>query len=182
MEGHPHQGLRGPPGCEQQGRGLVGGDAELAGQAVGCPIGLDAQPHDQIEVPGMAGGIEDLGQFVMAIEREGANAIVEIGLRYGRPALHRMHEGHLRAGGMTGHKLDLGDRGDVKAPQPLTPQAFDDPGRRVGLNSVENIAVEVCLEPMRRYGQDVRSHEGDRTFRRPLTDQVQGCMIRVQFT
>jgi len=44
------------------------------------------------------------------------------------------------------------------------------------------VAFEVFLEPARRYGHGARSHECDRTFRRPLTDQVQGRMVRAQLT
>ena len=44
------------------------------------------------------------------------------------------------------------------------------------------VALEVFLEPVRRYGHRARSRKCDWTFGRPLTDQVQGRMIRVQFT
>ena len=85
-------------------------------------------------------------------------------------------------GGVLGHQLDLGDRGDVKGPQTLFSQGADCPSRGIGLHGVKDFAFEVVLEPARRYGQNVRPHKGDRAFGGPLADQVQGIMVRAQFT
>ena len=61
-------------------------------------------------------------------------------------------------------------------------EGLDDPRRRIGLHRVEDVAFEIFLEPARRYRHRVRSRNGDRAFRWPLTDQVQGRMVRAQFT
>ena len=182
MESDTHQGFCRPAGGQKQRWRFVHRDTELPRKRVSGPFRLDAQSNDEIEVPGVSGCIEDLGQFVEAIERESANAIIEVGLGYGGSALHRMHELHPSAGRMFGDQLDFRDGSDVKPVNASLVQRPDCPGRRVGLDSVKNVAAEICLEPARRYGQNVRPHEGDRTFRRPLTDQVQGRMIRAQFT
>ena len=49
-------------------------------------------------------------------------------------------------------------------------------------DGVENVALESVLEPARRDRYRIWSRERDWTFRQTITDQVQGRMIRVQFT
>ncbi len=118
----------------------------------------------------------------MGVEGEGAHAVVEIGRADGRAALHRVHEGDPGAGGVGPHALDLGERGDIEGLDSLGRQTFDDPRRRVGLHRIEDVAGKALPEPASRYGQGAAPHQGDRALRRPLTDQVQGRMVRVQFT
>ena len=93
-----------------------------------------------------------------------------------------MHEGDARLGQDRAHQPDLGDRGGVKAGHARLDQGLDDPARRVRLNGVEDVGLQIVLEPARRYGNRARPHEGDRTLRGPLADQVQGKLVRAQFT
>ena len=79
-------------------------------------------------------------------------------------------------------QLDLGDRGHIEGRHAVFNEGLDDPRRRIGLHRVEDVAFEIFLEPARRYRHRVRSRNGDRAFRWPLTDQVQGRMVRAQFT
>ena len=118
----------------------------------------------------------------MTIQGKGPDTIVEIGLRDGGTALYRVHERHLRTRSVARHQVDLRHGGHVIAVKAGLPQGLDDPRRGVGLDGVENVAAKVSLEPLRRYGQDVGAHKCDRTFRGPLTDQVQGRLVRAQFT
>ena len=79
-------------------------------------------------------------------------------------------------------QLDLGQGGDVEGVDALLDQGLDDPARRVRLHRIEDVGFQIILEPARRYGNRTRTHECDWTFRRPLTDQVQGKLVRAQFT
>ena len=182
MEGDAHQLFRRAARRQKKRRRLVGRDSELAAQSIGRPLRLDRQTHDQIEIARAAGGVENLGQLVMAVEREGPHPVIEIGAGDGRPALDRVHEGHAGARRVAGHELDFRNRRDIERPHAIFRQGLDDPRGRIGLYRVKDVAVKISLEPARRYGQNVGAHKCDRTLRRPLTDQVQGRMIRVQFT
>src|SRR5690606_21926224 len=110
-----------------------------------------AHAHDQVQVGGVAGGVEDLGQLVMAVEREGADAEVEIGAGDGPAALHRMHEGQARVGADRTHQFDLGDGGHVEGGDARVDQGLDDPARRVRLHGIEDVSLKIVLEPARRY-------------------------------
>jgi hypothetical protein len=61
-------------------------------------------------------------------------------------------------------------------------QRLEDPGRRIGFDGVKNFAREIVLEPAPSFSNTVRTYTDDRTFYVPRTDQVQGSMVRVQFT
>ena len=183
MERHAHQVLGGAAGGQQQGRGLVGLHAELAAKRIkGRAVGGCGQAHDQVQILGVAGGVENLGQFFVGVQGEGPHAVVEIGRGNSLPALDRVHEGQPRARRMFSHELDLGDRRHVEGPDALFGQGPDRPPRGVGLHGVKDVAFEVVLEPARRYGQNARPHKGDRPIGGPLADQVQGIMVRAQFT
>ena len=136
--------------ASSSGGGLARLDAELAGQRIGRALGLDRQADDQVEVLAPAGDLEDLLQLLEGVEREGAHAVVEVGLRDRGAALHRMHEGQPGARRVRRHQLDLGDRGHVEAAHAVGRERLDHPRRRVRLNGVEDVAFEVVLEPARR--------------------------------
>ncbi len=182
VEGHAHQLLGRPPGGEQQRRRLVGGDAELSGQGVGRALRGDRQTDHEVEVAGPPRGLEDLLELLVGVEGEGPDPVVEVRPGDRAPALDRVHEGHARLRDGLSDELDLGQRGHVERAHAIVPQGLDGPRRGVRLDRVEDVAFEVVLEPACRYGHRVGSHKCDRTFRGPLTDQVQGHMVRVQFT
>ena len=115
VEAYPHQAIGdGAARGQKQGRGLVGRDAELARQRIGRTIGGDGHAHHQVQIRGTAGGIKNLQQLVVAVERKGAHAQIEIGARDRIAALDRMHEGQTRIGADRTHQFDLGERGDVE--------------------------------------------------------------------
>ena len=150
MEGDAHQLVGGPAGGEQQLGRLIGVDPELAGQGIGRALGRDPQAHNEVQVGGLARGVEDLGQLFVRIQREGADPMVEIGRRDRPAVLHRMHEGHARARHELGDQLDLGQARHVEGPHTVRRQGLDDPRRRIGLHSVEDVAFKIFLEPTGR--------------------------------
>ena len=152
VEADAHQVLGGAAGGQQQGGGVVHLDAELARQAVGRALGLHAHADDQVQVLGLAGGVQDLGQLFVGVEREGLHAVVEVRGRDGGAALDRVHEGHARARGLVGHQLDFVQRRDVERPHAGLRQLTDHPRRRIGLHRVEDVAFKFGLEPARGYG------------------------------
>jgi hypothetical protein len=160
-----HQVLGRAAGGQQQGRGVMRLDAELARQRIGRALGLHAHADDQVEVLGLAGRVQDLGQLFVGVERERPHAVFEIGGRDRRAALHRMHEGHARAGGMFADEFDLVERRHVEGSDAGGHEFADHPRRRIGLHRVKDVAFKFSLEPARRYRHRVRSHECDRTFR-----------------
>ncbi|MNI60874.1 hypothetical protein D3C73_1161140 [compost metagenome] len=167
---------------QQQGGGLIRGDAELARQGIGGAVRRHAHAHDQVQIVGLAGGLEDLVQLVMAVQHEGAHAVIGIGGLDRAAALDRVHEGQARVRADRTDQLDLGERGDVEGVDALFDQGLDDPARRVRLHRIEDVGFQIVLEPGCRYGDGARTHECDRTFRGPLTDQVQGNLVRAQLT
>ena len=64
-------------------------DAELTGQGVCGAVHRHRQADDQVEVPRLTGGVEDLGQLFVGIQRKGADAMIEVGGGNGASALHR---------------------------------------------------------------------------------------------
>ncbi len=97
-------------------------------------------------------------------------------------ALDRVHEGQACIGADRANQLDLGNRGHVEGVDALGHQGFDHPARRVRLHRIEDVGFQIILEPLRRYGNRAGTHKCDRTLRGPLTDQVQGKLVRAQFT
>ena len=142
VERHAHQAvLDGLARGQQQGRSLVRRHAELARQRIGRAIGRDGHADDQVQVGAAAGGVENLVQFVHTVQREGADAVIEIGLGDRRPALDRMHEGQAHVMADRTDQFDLGDGGHVEAANAGLDQGLDDPTRRVRLHSVEDVGL-----------------------------------------
>ena len=139
-------------------------DPKLAGQGIGRALGNDGQTHDQRQVFGTPGRLEDLLQLLVAVQREGIHAVTKVGSGDGLAALDRVHEGHAGAWRMRSHELDLRDRGHIEGRHTVRGQGLDDPWGRVRFHSVEDVAFKLVLEPARRYRHRIRPRKGDRTF------------------
>ncbi|MNI66896.1 hypothetical protein D3C73_1224890 [compost metagenome] len=118
----------------------------------------------------------------MAVEHEGAHAVVGVGRTDRAAALDRVHEGQTRVRADRPNQFDLGQGRHVEGVDAVLDQGLDDPARRVRLHRIEDVGFQIILEPLRRYGNGAGTHECDRTLRGPLTDQVQGKLVRVQLT
>ncbi|MNC52412.1 hypothetical protein D3C75_1017580 [compost metagenome] len=75
----------------------------------------------------------------MAVQHEGAHAVVGVGRTDRAAALDRVHEGQARVRTDRANQLDLGQRGHVKGVDALLDQGLDDPTRRVRLHCIEDV-------------------------------------------
>ncbi len=166
----------------EQGRSRVLVDAELAAELVGGVLVRHRKPHDEGEIFRAAGGRDDLLELGLAVEREDAHAVLEVRPLDRLARLHRMHEGHLRVRITGRDELDLSLGGDVEPAQPGRIHGIERPWGRVRLDGVEHFARKFSLEPGSRYRNPFRPHACDRQFWESIPDQVQGRLIREQFT
>ncbi len=155
--------------------------AELVGQRQVGAFARGRQANDQVQVGGIAGGLQDFRQLFVRIEAEGAHTVIGIGLRNGGAALDRVHEGQAGARQGRTDELDFVERRDVERAHAGAPQGFKHPRRRIGFDGVKDIALEVGLEPLGGNSDGSTAHEGDGAFRRLLADQVQGGSVCVHF-
>ena len=163
METHAQLVGMGPGLPDQLGR-LIGGHTELAGQREHGTVIGNREPDDQRDVLGVIGFLDDLAQLRLAIERKDPHAEFIIGAADGLPALDRMQEGHAGLRAPLGDELDLGDRGHVEKARTGPVQRIDDPSAGVRLDGVENLAREIFLEPVARFGNAIRTCADDRAF------------------
>ncbi len=170
------------PRLLQKGGSVLFGDAELVRQRVGRVLVGHGEAHDEREVVSALRCGDDLFQLRLAVEREDADAMLEIGALDSLARLHRVHERHLRVGIARRDQLDFLLGSDVEPAEARCVDGVERPRRRVRFDSVEHFARKVIPEPVGRYRNPVRTHACDRHFWESFPDQVQGRMKREQFT
>src|SRR6185503_14219581 len=94
---------------------------------------------------------DDLFEFRLAVEREDAHAMLEVGALDSLARLHRMHEGHLRVAVTRGDQLDFSFGSDIEPAKAGSVAGVERPRRRVRLYCVEDFTWKVIPEPSSRY-------------------------------
>ncbi len=148
--------------------------AEFGGKAQLRMVGRDADAHAQFKVGRRhaigGGGADDLFQFLVAVEAEGAHAMVVIGLRDRTFRLHRVHEAQLRIGQEFVHEAHFAQRGDVIMRDPRRPQRFKQRGRGIGLYGVERPARKLLDKEAGGARRSMRTKECYGLIRRKSAD------------
>ena len=130
------------PRGAQQGGGLGGLGAELAGEIVACRAGRQGDAHDQAEIAGIAGFRQDLREFIGAVEHEIAHGVHMVGFGNGRACLHRMHKMDVGCRKQAPDQGHLGERRAIELAHAAGPEGMQHRRVRIALHRIENVARE----------------------------------------
>ena len=160
--------------------------AKLARERQLGEFGRDAQADQQLEVfcraaVGRAARVDDLGQLFLAIEAEGAAAVLVIRLGNRAARLDRMHEAQFRIGQQPAHQPHFGDRGDIVMGDPVVPQDTDQIGRGIRFYRVECTPAKAVHEETRSACRSVRTVQDNRFVRRKRRNYGSSVGISGQF-
>ena len=150
---------------DQQRLHLGGLGPEFGGEAELGMIRRDADADQQVQIFGALRGDDDLLQLLLGIEREGAHAMIGIGLANRLLRLHRMHEADHRFGQDLGDQTHFGDRGHVVMRDSALPQNPEEIRRGIGLDRVERLARKLLDEETGGAPGGVRTKERNRLDR-----------------
>ena len=129
-------------GGAQQRRRVFHGGAELAGQVVdGRALG-HGEADEQAEVLGAVRLLHQLFQLFRAVEREVADAVVEIRLMDGARRLDRVHVMDLGVREHLAHQTDFAGGSRVEVADAAFIQGAHHGGFRIALHRIQHIAGE----------------------------------------
>ena len=155
--------------------------AELGGKAQLRMVARHADTHEQIEVCRMVGGAQDFLQLFMAVEREGAHAMLCVCLCDSALGFDRMHEAQLGLRERRTNGTHLGDGRDVEMRHASAPQGAQQCRRWIGLDRVERLAAEIIHEKTRRALRRMRADQRHGFVRRSCLDYSESVRKIVQF-
>ena len=151
--------------------------AELAVDRHFCALVGDADAQDEREVFSFASGCEDFLCFFHTVEREGADAVIEIRACNCFAGFDRVHERNLCVRAETRDRFDFAHGCSVEMGDAIRIELFEHPCRRVGFHCVECLAFEVRGEPLRRLTKQVWAIASNGPVGILMPDQVPGCVV-----